>query len=53
MADILGKATESVPADEISDTNPHLKNLYEGLKMTEAQLTTVSIALSLGLKVEA
>lgn len=41
VADILGKATESVPAEEIGSTNPHLKSLYEGLKMTEGQLNTV------------
>ncbi|XP_043201583.1 grpE protein homolog, mitochondrial-like [Amphibalanus amphitrite] len=41
VADILGKATESVPPEEISESNPHLKSLYEGLKMTEAQLITV------------
>ncbi|KAJ8682996.1 hypothetical protein QAD02_018788 [Eretmocerus hayati] len=41
VADILGKATESVPKDEISERNPHLKSLYEGLTMTEAQLHKV------------
>ncbi|XP_020281683.1 grpE protein homolog, mitochondrial [Pseudomyrmex gracilis] len=41
VADILGKATESVPKDEISEKNPHLKSLYEGLTMTEAQLLKV------------
>ncbi|XP_011496644.1 PREDICTED: grpE protein homolog 1, mitochondrial [Ceratosolen solmsi marchali] len=41
VADILGKATESVPKDEISERNPHLKSLYEGLVMTEAQLNKV------------
>ena len=41
VADILGKATESVPKDEISERNPHLKSLYEGLIMTEAQLHKV------------
>lgn len=42
VADILGKATESVPKDELTDKNPHLKTLYEGLKMTEAQLHKVN-----------
>ena len=37
VADILGKATETVPQDELAN-NPHLKNLYEGLTMTESQL---------------
>jgi len=41
VADILGKATESVPPEEITDNNPHLKSLFEGLKMTESQLFTV------------
>ncbi|KOC62631.1 GrpE protein like protein 1, mitochondrial [Habropoda laboriosa] len=41
VADILGKATESVPKDELTEKNPHLKTLYEGLSMTEAQLHKV------------
>ena len=41
VADILGKATESVPKDQLTDSNPHLKSLYEGLIMTEAQLHKV------------
>ncbi|XP_055595721.1 grpE protein homolog, mitochondrial [Uranotaenia lowii] len=41
VADILGHATEAVPKEEISDKNPHLKNLYEGLTMTKAQLGQV------------
>ncbi|XP_069687079.1 grpE protein homolog 1, mitochondrial-like isoform X2 [Periplaneta americana] len=41
VADILGKATESVPKEEVRESNPHLKNLYEGLTMTEAQLHQV------------
>lgn len=41
VADVLSKATETVPKDEINDKNPHLKSLYEGLVMTEAQLKTV------------
>lgn len=41
VADVLGKATESVPKDEITEQNPHLKSLYEGLVMTEAQLHKV------------
>lgn len=41
VADVLGKATESVPKEEISNSNPHLKSLYEGLVMTEAQLQSV------------
>lgn len=41
VADVLGKATETVPKEEINDNNPHLKSLYEGLVMTEAQLQAV------------
>ncbi|CAK9795087.1 GrpE protein homolog 1, mitochondrial [Anthophora plagiata] len=41
VADILGKATESVPKNELTEKNPHLKTLYEGLSMTEAQLQKV------------
>lgn len=41
VADILGKATESVPKNEITERNPHLKSLYEGLTMTESQLHKV------------
>lgn len=44
VADVLGKATESVPKDEITEENPHLKSLYEGLVMTEAQLHKVRYA---------
>ena len=38
VADILEKATQCVPKEEIRDDNPHLKNLYEGLVMTEVQI---------------
>lgn len=41
VADILEKATESVPKTEISAANPHLKNLYDGLVMTEVQIQKV------------
>jgi len=41
VADILGKATESVPAVELNNRNPHLKNLFEGLTMTDSQLQKV------------
>ncbi|EPY88691.1 grpE protein 1, mitochondrial-like protein [Camelus ferus] len=41
VADILEKATESVPKEEIRDDNPHLKHLYEGLLMTEVQIQKV------------
>ncbi|KAM4709054.1 grpE protein homolog 1, mitochondrial [Discoglossus pictus] len=41
VADILEKATESVPKEEVKNENPHLKNLYEGLIMTEVQMQKV------------
>ncbi|XP_023975285.1 grpE protein homolog 1, mitochondrial isoform X2 [Physeter macrocephalus] len=41
VADILEKATQCVPKEEIGDDNPHLKHLYEGLVMTEAQIQKV------------
>ncbi|KAL0970452.1 hypothetical protein UPYG_G00242190 [Umbra pygmaea] len=42
VADILEKATESVPKEEVSSQrNPHLKNLYDGLVMTETQIQKV------------
>ncbi|KZS12524.1 GrpE protein, mitochondrial [Daphnia magna] len=40
VSDILQKATECVPAEELK-TNSPLKNLYEGLTMTEAELQKV------------
>lgn len=42
MADSLSKAIECVPKEEVCDSNPHLKHLYEGLVTTESQLQTVS-----------
>ncbi|KNC28269.1 putative GrpE protein [Lucilia cuprina] len=41
VADILGHATKAVPQDQLTDSNPHLKNLYEGLTMTNASLLQV------------
>ncbi|KAM9237363.1 grpE protein homolog 1, mitochondrial [Dugong dugon] len=41
VADILEKATQSVPKEEVSEDNPHLKSLYEGLVMTELQIQKV------------
>ncbi|XP_030047020.1 grpE protein homolog 1, mitochondrial [Microcaecilia unicolor] len=41
VADVLEKATASVPKEEIKDENPHLKSLYEGLVMTEGQIQKV------------
>ena len=42
VADILEKAIESVPKEELDNsTNPHLCSLFEGLNMTENQLQKV------------
>ncbi|XP_007954496.1 grpE protein homolog 1, mitochondrial [Orycteropus afer afer] len=41
VADILEKATQSVPKEEVHADNPHLKSLYEGLVMTEVQMQKV------------
>lgn len=41
VADVLGHATESVPASEINDKNQHLKNLFDGLKMTKGTLEQI------------
>lgn len=43
VADILGKATESVPKEQLTDQNIHLKNLFEGLTMTDSELQKVFI----------
>ncbi|XP_075167239.1 grpE protein homolog, mitochondrial Roe1 [Haematobia irritans] len=40
VADTLGQATKAVPQDQL-ENNPHLKNLYEGLTMTNASLLQV------------
>ncbi|CAH1783703.1 unnamed protein product [Owenia fusiformis] len=40
VADILGKATESVPPDALTG-DPYLKSMHEGLTMTETQLQKV------------
>ncbi|KAK1797418.1 hypothetical protein P4O66_008789 [Electrophorus voltai] len=41
VADVLEKATQSVPEEQVSSDNPHLKNLYDGLVMTEVQIQKV------------
>uniref|UniRef100_A0A1A8F876 GrpE protein homolog n=1 Tax=Nothobranchius korthausae TaxID=1143690 RepID=A0A1A8F876_9TELE len=41
VADILEKAMESVPKEEVSSKNPHLKNLFDGLVMTDVQVQKV------------
>ncbi|XP_067131984.1 grpE protein homolog 1, mitochondrial [Centruroides vittatus] len=41
VADVLSKATESVPKEALKEDNQHLLNLYQGLQMTEAQLQSV------------
>lgn len=40
VADVLSKATEAVPPNELS-RNVHLKNLFDGLKVTEAEMQQV------------
>ncbi|XP_075150373.1 grpE protein homolog, mitochondrial-like [Haematobia irritans] len=40
VADTLGQATKAVPQDQL-ENNPHLKNLCEGLTMTNASLLQV------------
>jgi len=40
VADILGKATESVPSEQLQ-LNQHLSDLFSGLTMTETQLQKV------------
>lgn len=41
VADVLEKATESVPQEEVTPQNPHLKSLYDGLRMTGQQMQKV------------
>lgn len=41
VADTLGHATKAVPKDEVNDKNPHLKNLYDGLVLTNNSLQQV------------
>lgn len=41
VADTLGHATNAVPKDQVNDTNPHLKNLYDGLVLTKNSLQQV------------
>ncbi|XP_034020179.1 grpE protein homolog 1, mitochondrial [Thalassophryne amazonica] len=41
VADVLEKATQSVPKEEVTSQNPHLKSLYDGLVMTEVQIQKV------------
>lgn len=41
VADTLGHATNAVPKDQVSDSNPHLKNLYDGLVLTRNSLQQV------------
>lgn len=40
VADTLGHATNAVPKDQIN-SNPHLKNLYDGLVLTKNSLEQV------------
>lgn len=40
MKDVLEKATETVPKEEL-EKNEHLKNLFEGLALTNMQIQKV------------
>lgn len=42
IADTLSLANESVPKEEVKESNPHLKSLYEGLIMTDSNLKKVN-----------
>lgn len=42
VADVLNAAVDSVPKEQLTE-NIHLKNLFEGLTMTEAQLQKVFV----------
>lgn len=41
VADTLGHATNAVPKDQVTNNNPHLKNLYDGLVLTRNSLQQV------------
>ncbi|GAU94225.1 hypothetical protein RvY_06042 [Ramazzottius varieornatus] len=41
VSDILTKAMESTPQEAFDQKNPHFDNLFEGLRLTEAQMTKV------------
>jgi len=41
VADILSRATESVPREVLNEKNVHLNTLYDGLCMTDVQLQKV------------
>lgn len=41
VSDVFRKAIESVPAEKLENENSDLKNLHDGLVMTETQLLTV------------
>ena len=43
VADILGKATEYFPKDQLNSDNNALKEIYQGLTMTDAQLHKVRL----------
>lgn len=41
VSDILSKAMETVPKEAFKEKNTNFENLFEGLRLTEAQLTKV------------
>lgn len=45
VSDVFRKAIESVTEEQVQKGSPELKNLYDGLVMTETQLLSVSICV--------
>lgn len=41
VADNLGHATNAVPKDQLNASNPHLKNLFDGLVLTRNSMAQV------------
>uniref|UniRef100_A0A0B6ZL25 GrpE protein homolog n=1 Tax=Arion vulgaris TaxID=1028688 RepID=A0A0B6ZL25_9EUPU len=41
VSDILSTAINSVPKENLNNSNPHLVNLFQGLNMTDSQLVKV------------
>ncbi|OQV24624.1 putative GrpE protein-like protein 1, mitochondrial [Hypsibius exemplaris] len=41
VSDILSKAMETIPKEAFAEKNAHFSNLYEGLRLTEAQMNKV------------
>ena len=43
VADVLQRATESVPAEQLQSNNIHLRGLFDGLVLTEKELQRVFV----------